>query len=556
MTDPHSAPNRDNTVTVFPPTSDGRKLKNIDKWNDWRQGHSDITPDLSRLVIPTEAGEGGIFILIFFLVICGGGGYITNHIFLGVVLSILFSIVVVGLLVDSYSVNKKIAPNLKHADLSAVNFDGSSFRGLDFSGANLEGASFKDAYIENCIFEGAQLKDTVFSRASISKANFRKANLTNSDLRSLNLKDAIFEKANLSQADLAGSNLTNADLSEAKLFEANLTETELFNTNFVDADLRHAVARKANFEKAEMAGANLSHADLSAAKFIVTELVAAELNKANLKEALFDSSNLYGSELIGADLENATFASSELSKANCSKANFSGCDLSATRALGANFSGANLTGACVEDWGINSNTNLSDVICDHIYLRASTGDNISCKFKERRPAVGDFAPNEFVALFQRALDTVDLIFVDGLDWRALLKSLDELRSQHEDVGVRAIEKNGQAFIVRLEVADKSDKASIEHRAKELYRENLAILESSYKAELQAKEREIEIYKSQNTSMEEIVKALATRTPTSEKHVYDLRNSQFAGGFAETVRGNQASSIPYVDVAVNSESASA
>ncbi|MHC5719038.1 MAG: hypothetical protein ACYTX0_44975, partial [Nostoc sp.] len=48
----------------------------------------------------------------------------------------------------------------------------------------------------------------------------------------------------------------------------------------------------------------------------------------------------------------------------------------------------------IEDWHTNIATNLTDVICDYIYLRQGQ--------KERRPSIGDFAPGEFAKLFQKS----------------------------------------------------------------------------------------------------------------------------------------------------------
>ena len=69
-----------------------------------------------------------------------------------------------------------------------------------------------------------------------------------------------------------------------------------------------------------------------------------------------------------------------------------------------------LTGACIEDWNINSATNLKDVVCEHVYLKEDS--------QERRPHDGSFQSGEFTQRFQNFLETVDLFFVDGVDWKA------------------------------------------------------------------------------------------------------------------------------------------
>ncbi|MDF5725084.1 MAG: pentapeptide repeat-containing protein [Rhizonema sp. PD38] len=87
---------------------------------------------------------------------------------------------------------------------------------------------------------------------------------------------------------------------------------------------------------------------------------------------------------------------SNLSNANFKGANLSGAVLVATQALGTNFSEATFTGACLEDWSINSATQINDVICDYIYRCQDE--------QERRPSDinKNFVQGEFIKLFQKA----------------------------------------------------------------------------------------------------------------------------------------------------------
>ncbi len=200
-----------------------------------------------------------------------------------------------------------------------------------------------------------------------------------------------------------------------------------------------------------------------------------------------------------------------------------------------------LTGACLEDWSINRTTGLDGVICDYVYLKADQ--------RERRPINGDFSPGEFAVLFQKALETVDLIFADGIDWKAFFLSFQELQAGYgdENLAIQAIEKKGGgAFVIRLEAPPGADKSAIESSAKELYETKLALMEQRYREVLKAKEGEIVAYKEQSANLMEIIKLQASRPITVEATAmaenkaskYDLRNAQFAGGFAETVQGDQ------------------
>ena len=115
-----------------------------------------------------------------------------------------------------------------------------------------------------------------------------------------------------------------------------------------------------------------------------------------MSDANLSNANLSSTNLIYTDLYHANLSEANLSGANLSDAELMEADLSMTQALGTNFFTALLTGACVEDWQINSETQLSSVECEYIYLKNEQ--------QERRPSSGEFAPGEFIQLFQEDLE--------------------------------------------------------------------------------------------------------------------------------------------------------
>ncbi|MHC5748631.1 MAG: pentapeptide repeat-containing protein, partial [Nostoc sp.] len=192
-------------------------------------------------------------------------------------------------------------------------------------------------------------------------------------------------------------------------------------------------------------------------------------------------------------------------------------NLTNIQALETNFTGAILTGACIEDWHINSYTNLTNVTCDYIYLCQGQ--------QERRPSSGNFTPGEFTKLFQKAQETVDLIFNNGIDWQAFLTSFQKLQVEcgGEELSIQAIEnKNDGVFVIRVNVPADANKAEVEKYLKREYELALVVLEEKYQVQLQGKDEQIEIYRKQSTDLTEIVKLLAGRA------TYDLRNSQIGG----------------------------
>lgn len=359
------------------------------------------------------------------------------------------------------------------------------------------------------------------------------------DFGSANLINANLESANLSNADLSNANLSNANLSNANLSQANLSAAYLIETNLESADLSNA-----NLESADLSYANLSNADLINVNLRAAYLIGANLRFANLRFANLEFANLRSANLSRADLSNAHLSSAYLIEVNFIDANLDG-----SQVLRANFSQAILTGACIADWQIGSSTILEEVECDYIFR---TFDDGVYKFSSRLPVDPEskFAPGEFTQRFQiiaSALETIDITFTEGIDWQAFFQAFQDLRASRpdEDISIQGMERKGDAFIVRLEVEAEADKAAIETEVKQRYAHQLAALEAQYEerlrlqgAHLEDARRTIELERQRNTEILGVIGIVAQNQGSK----YDMRGAQFAGGFAETVQGNQVGGI--------------
>ncbi len=294
--------------------------------------------------------------------------------------------------------------------------------------------------------------------------------------------------------DLRGAVLRGADLRGAKLSRASLSEA-----NFIDANLTHARLIKANLSGASFSGVYLSGADLRMANLRGVNLRVADLSEAILKEAdlsraalskaSFRRANLRRACLRGAHLEEADLGWASLSAADLSGASLRMAKLRGTQALSTNFNGATFTGACLEDWSINSETNLDNVICDYVYLKANQ--------LERRPSSGNFASGDFTTLFRKVLHTVDLVFRDGIDWQAFLVSFQKLQVEcgGDELSIQSFENKGDgAFVIRVNVPRGADKAEIEKYLKK---------PDQLEAQLEAKNEQL-------ANLMEITKLLASR----------------------------------------------
>ena len=220
-------------------------------------------------------------------------------------------------------------------------------------------------------------------------------------------------------------------------------------------------------------------------------------------------------------------------------------------ALGTIFSDALLTGACIADWQIGSSTILENIKCDYIF-RTRTYKDYKRQFSGRLPVDPEstFAPGEFTQRFQiiaSALETIDITFTEGIDWQAFFQSFQDLRASrpNEDISIQGMERKGDAFVVRLEVEAEADKAAIETEVKQRYAHQLAALEAQYEerlrlqgAHLEDARRTIELERQRNTDLTGVISIVAQNQGSK----YDMRGAQFAGGFAETVQGNQVGGI--------------
>jgi uncharacterized protein YjbI with pentapeptide repeats len=290
-----------------------------------------------------------------------------------------------------------------------------------------------------------------------------------------------FCNADLTNADFTGATLKNTDLREVNLtrtrfYEAKKLEfARLDNTILINSNVLNLLVT-GNGRGKSYAGANLKGANL----------IGADLKEANLKDA---------------DISEATFQGACLEKAN----------LTLTQAVSTNFTSAKMTGACVEAWNIESTTKLDNVDCRFVYLlencKPETDD------RERRPNSGVFQPGEFTKLFEEVLNTVDLIFRNGIDWKAFVNAFQTVQNQNEDteLAIQSIENKGDGVVVvKLDVPVDANKEKIHNDFTQNYQLALQALEDKYKTQLQAKDEQIADHRQKYTDMKEIASLLANK----------------------------------------------
>ncbi|CCI32741.1 pentapeptide repeat-containing protein [Microcystis sp. T1-4] len=292
-----------------------------------------------------------------------------------------------------------------------------------------------------------------------------------------------------------------AAIGGTSFFQANLTATDFTGATLKSTNFNQAILNKTIFKQAiklELARPdNTLLANPRVREFLIDSRTGSGKD--------FAQADLRGAYLEGANLQAANLRLADISEASLQYANLAGANLTEVNAVNADLRHATLTGACVENWNIDATTQLDEVDCQYIYLLNGQ--------KERRPSSGEFQPGEFTKLFAEMFDTVDLIFRNGVDWKAFIAALKEVQVQNENtpLQVQSIANKGDGVIVvKVHVPSDTDKEKIHQEFNQNYQLQLAAIEAQYKAQLTAKDTEIAIYRQQSVDMMEITKTLANR----------------------------------------------
>ena len=319
----------------------------------------------------------------------------------------------------------------------------------------------------------SSLNKTSLCEAKLQLTNLRESKLSGAKLIGTDLKAANLSGVSLIEADLSGANLSKANLNRASLIQADLRGASLWKARLIEADLRAANLWRATLIEADLRGACLSIADLR-------------------------SVNLRGAKLIQVDLRGAN-----LSGASLERANLTGTSLSGAKALRTNFEGAILTATCLEDWQINSETNLARTSCEYFYSRSDPSIRYPSA-PERNLVSGELAK-----IFQNNKDTIDFIFKDKIDWQIFLSAFLQLKLEigNRDLSIQGIENESEdTIVIRLKVPSQLLEKNIQQ-----------ILHKKYQNLLQTKDSQRMVYdRSLESSREENIKIMKIIEIMAEK----------------------------------------
>ena len=405
--------------------------------------------------------------------------------------------------------------NDKHA-IQDISLDKTILKGVRFINVNLEASDFNNSNLDNAFFSGSILKGIDLHNASLCGSSFENSSLSHIDLHHANLRGATWSKVEIRKSDLHG-----IDFAASILTDVVFDRVDLSNVSFKGAKLVKVLFKDC---------------DLEFSNFNNSFVLNSDINNSNLNEACF----------IQADFSNSSMNSCSLKEADLSNAN-----LTFSQFLDVLLLEADLTGACIQDWQINSTTNLDGVRCEYIYRKWNRDTR---EFTHRLPydPNSTFAPGEFTNLFQvleSALDTINLTFSEGIDWQAFFASFQDLRNQHPDktLAIQGMERKGDAFVVRLEVGEEVDKGAIETEIKQFYQAELQRLEAQYEERLRLQgkhlkdvQSSLEIERQRGTGLMRIVEANVIQ---QSNQIQDTFNARVGSVFNQ---GNISSAAGEVD----------
>ena len=254
-----------------------------------------------------------------------------------------------------------------------------------------------------------------------------------------------FYNLDLSNIDFTGAKLANTDLRARKFYRTSFKNVQGLERARVD-NIYFDLERP----KVQML---LTHGYCEEKDFRGINLQGAYLQTAVMREYDFTSANLSGADLTGADLRDNIFVQADVT--------------------GVDFTEANLTGICIENWNINSQTCFTNVRCDYIFRKLdSTG-----KPTDRYPIDRNFNPREFESLYQEVGNIVELVFKEGVNWRAFAFTLQKLQVEDESMGLelRGVEKRGDLWIVKVAHNQMLPNTEVEQNLYARYEEMQAIV---------------------------------------------------------------------------------
>ncbi len=285
---------------------------------------------------------------------------------------------------------------------------------------------------------------------------------------------------------------------------AALGGTNFHNADLTDADFTSAILKNTDFSQAKLTRTRF-YSNKKSHCVKVDDTILADRDVLNLlftgngRGKSYAGANLRGANLRGADLKEANLKDADIREATFQGACLEWANLTLTQAMDTNFTNAMMSGACIEGWNIQSSTKLDSVDCRFVYLRESP--KLGSDDRERRPCTGEFRGGEFTKLFADILNTIDLIFHDGIDWNALIAAWKNVLTLNEytDLAIQSLESKSEGVvIVKVAVPGDANKVKIHNDFMQNYQ--VALLAEETEKDLLDERTDSLLSKNENSSI--------------------------------------------------------
>jgi hypothetical protein len=142
------------------------------------------------------------------------------------------------------------------------------------------------------------------------------------------------------------------------------------------------------------------------------------------------------------------------------------CILVRTQVIGVNFTGAKLTGACIQDWSVSSQTRFTNVECDYIYRKLDEQGKPTARYPLKR----NFEPGEFESLYEEVDHVIELVFKEGLNWRAFSFAFYELQTEEGELELelKGVEQRKDLWVVKVTYNENILRQLVEERVSVIY----------------------------------------------------------------------------------------
>ncbi|WP_160111510.1 pentapeptide repeat-containing protein [Tolypothrix sp. NIES-4075] len=257
----------------------------------------------------------------------------------------------------------------------------------------------------------------------------------------------------IAAASWGGTSFYNLDLSNV-----DLTNSELANTDFRARKLyRTCLKHVKGLDRARIDNQYLDLSNPQVQKLLIDGYS---------EDTDFSRINLQGAYLRDADMRHFKFIETNLNGAYLQDADLRGSILVRAQVTGVDFTSTNLTGICIEDWSVNSKTCFAKVECDYIYRKLDEKGEGT----ERYPVDRNFEKGEFEALYQEVEEVVELVFKEGVNWRALSFTFRQLQLEDEGLGLelKGVEKRGELWVVKVTHKEGIPRQEVEQRVIPIY----------------------------------------------------------------------------------------